>query len=96
MGAVDQALAADIIYYELKRNRGGTEVPRLTHKRLLAEHYGFLLAAGEDSAHLADAAGERLWKLSQMTATTIDVSVHLTRLRAFLHDTGFGPETSTS
>ena len=96
MGAVDQALASEIIHYEYERTRGGTEVPLATHARLLGEHYRFLIAAGDESPSRVDEAGERVWKLSQTTATTIDVSVHLTRLRAFLHDTGFGPETSTS
>ena len=94
MGAVDQALASDIIHYELKRSEGGTEVPRPTHERLLHDHLAFATANLEP--HLVDASAELLWRFTRTTATTVPVSVHLTRLRAFLHDTGFGPETSTS
>ena len=90
MGAVDQALAADIIRYEWERVRGGTEVPRSTHERLLRDHLAFATANLEP--HLVDAAAERLWKFTQMSGGTAPVSIHVSRLRAFLHDTGFGPK----
>ena len=94
MGAIDARLAADIIYYELKRSEGGTEVRRSTHERLLRDHLAFATANLEP--HRVDATSELLWRFTRTTVGTASVSAHLTRLRAFLHDTGFGPETSTS
>ena len=87
MGILDRRLAADIIYYENARAHGGTEVPRRQHEKILLEHADTL---GSEAAVAA------LADLLASEATTVPVSTHLTALRRFLDDTGFGPLTKAA
>lgn len=87
MGILDQRLAADIVYYENARAHGGTEVPRRQHEKILAEHVDLFGS---------QVAADALARLQESTAGTVPVSVHLTALRGFLDDTGFGPLTKAA